>query len=1058
MKKTLLNYLLSAVFSMILIGGKCFAQLTIAEWNFPTTTADAIVDVFVPLNNAQVISTVGGTSAITYGTPAATTWSASATAWTTGSLVKWWEIQINTTGYYNLEISSKQYSSATGPRDFRVDYKIGAGAWTTLTGTITVATNFTTGVINNFALPVACENQPSVFLRWIMISNTSVGGATVGAGGNSKIDDINISANDALNHYRSIASGNWSNPAIWQASPTATWPGVAATYAPSRHSQTITISTGTTVTINSNASMDELTVQNGGTLNYASGSQTINDGATAVDFQVDGTFNDAGATSTIWSGAAPRWSLGANGTYIKSGATSAQTWRDNYNGGISTIPASAFWYVRKTSATNPSLTTTNNMFYPNLTIENVAGGNWATAAGSIFTGSTNFPTIKGNFDIGGVSGLGTVDFLCDNTNATPVQVQGDMYIRSGSTLRNNGTGFELFKNLTVDGSANYAAANARKFKFSGGNAQIIAGTGTLASFGVYQMQVTKSANDITLNRPVKVNNNLDLQWGIINSSNPNYMVVEDNATVTGPVSNVSFVRGPVRKLRDEAFTFPVGKNNDYQAIGFSAGPPGGGPTTFWTENFNTGAGWSLANVLGAEGSDPNFFQVTANEGGVTPPGCGVANNGNNTLHVTSVFFPSGGAAYDAGGLCGFLYCPQTNRRAQSPVINCTGRSTITLSFNFIGNGSGLVDNASLWYYDGAAWSMIAASLKSTVCGSGQGRWTAYSIVLPASADNNPNVRIGFKWENNDDGVGTDPSFAVDDIALSVTGTTDQFTAEYFYTNPQTPYGNSLLPNLAVISNCEYWILTRDVGTSNRLVTLSFDANSCGFQSDPANLVVANHNSGDWYDRGNGGYTASTVTSFAAQSVYGPFTLGSIVPLPLELLNFDAKYNNKTVDLKWITASEKNNDYFTVERTKDGKLFNEIAIVKGAGNSTSIHNYVAEDKNPANGISFYRLKQTDFNSSFSYSNLVAVEINNNLNALSYFYADAANSEILYMLAGEVDGDIKCDITDMFGRVVFSEDVISKGKEIIKLKLPEIAKGIYSLRLSNNSYIVVKKFFY
>jgi len=78
----------------------------------------------------------------------------------------------------------------------------------------------------------------------------------------------------------------------------------------------------------------------------------------------------------------------------------------------------------------------------------------------------------------------------------------------------------------------------------------------------------------------------------------------------------------------------------------------------------------------------------------------------------------------------------------------------------------LIDNATLWYNDGASWSQLSDPPKTSVCGNGQGLWTAYSIALPASANNNPNVRIGFQWINNDDGDATDPSFAVDDIAIS----------------------------------------------------------------------------------------------------------------------------------------------------------------------------------------------------------------------------------------------------------------------------------------------------
>jgi hypothetical protein len=196
------------------------------------------------------------------------------------------------------------------------------------------------------------------------------------------------------------------------------------------------------------------------------------------------------------------------------------------------------------------------------------------------------------------------------------------------------------------------------------------------------------------------------------------------------------------------------------------------PQTFWTETFATGAGWTLANVTGTEGSDPNFFTISSAEGGnITPnmgapTSCGVFSNGNNTMHVTSVFNPGGGAAYDAGGLCGFWYCPQTNRRAQSPVINCTGRSTITVTFSYIEGGQTTLDNATLWYFNGTTWAQIDDMPKTlTGCG-GQGLWVTRSIALPVSANNNANVRIGYRWVNNDDGAGTDPSFAVDNIALS----------------------------------------------------------------------------------------------------------------------------------------------------------------------------------------------------------------------------------------------------------------------------------------------------
>lgn len=191
---------------------------------------------------------------------------------------------------------------------------------------------------------------------------------------------------------------------------------------------------------------------------------------------------------------------------------------------------------------------------------------------------------------------------------------------------------------------------------------------------------------------------------------------------------------------------------------------------FYTENFNT-TSWTLNTVYGAEGSDPNFFTISDNEGGVLPPGCGVANNGNNTLHVTSVFAPTAGASYDAGGLCGILTCPQTNRGALSPTINCSGYSTIQLSFDYIENGDGSIDNASAWYFNGSTWSLLDDMPKTLICSTLQGQWAARTVNLPSSANNNPNVRIAFRWVNNDDGAGSDPSFAVDNVTLTATPST-----------------------------------------------------------------------------------------------------------------------------------------------------------------------------------------------------------------------------------------------------------------------------------------------
>lgn len=170
-----------------------WGQTTLVEWNFPNNPDNATVDLGIAVNLTKTISSNGGTSVVDYAATGATTNAANAQTWTTGSGAKWWEIEFETTGYGTITLSSKQRSSNTGPRDFKVQYKVGlAGTWTDVPVTVIVANDFTTGALTNVSIPGACDNQARVFFRWIMTSNTAVGGSAVAGTGTSRIDDISV--------------------------------------------------------------------------------------------------------------------------------------------------------------------------------------------------------------------------------------------------------------------------------------------------------------------------------------------------------------------------------------------------------------------------------------------------------------------------------------------------------------------------------------------------------------------------------------------------------------------------------------------------------------------------------------------------------------------------------------------------------------------------------------------------------------------------------------------------------------------------------------------------
>ncbi|RYZ23807.1 MAG: T9SS type A sorting domain-containing protein [Chitinophagaceae bacterium] len=145
-----------------------------------------------------------------------------ATGWDAGQDTKFWEMQVSTLGATNLTLSSLQGSSTTGPANFKVQYKVGTGgSYTDIPGATVALTTAvqagqlnTWGTISNVAVPVAAENQPVVFFRWIMTNNTSVNGGTVAATGTSRIAAVYVKGNYTgtvrtyVPGYQNLSTGN----------------------------------------------------------------------------------------------------------------------------------------------------------------------------------------------------------------------------------------------------------------------------------------------------------------------------------------------------------------------------------------------------------------------------------------------------------------------------------------------------------------------------------------------------------------------------------------------------------------------------------------------------------------------------------------------------------------------------------------------------------------------------------------------------------------------------------------------------------------------------------
>jgi len=169
------------------------------------------------------------------------------------------------------------------------------------------------------------------------------------------------------------------------------------------------------------------------------------------------------------------------------------------------------------------------------------------------------------------------------------------------------------------------------------------------------------------------------------------------------------------------------------------------------------------------------------------------------------------------------------------------------------------------------------------------------------------------------------------------------------------------------------------------------------------------------------------------------------PLPIELLNFTAEVIDSHVQLNWTTASENNNDYFNIEKSSDGIIFNSIYTINGAGNSTSIINYSAVDNDPSEGSSYYRLKQTDYNGDNSYSELVAIEFKSNNDFIFNIYPNPNNGEeINLQITANNNEEIFVIIHDRLGKEIYSKIIVTSinGSHVYTLDhAPKLNSGVY-----------------
>ncbi|MEL7426186.1 MAG: T9SS type A sorting domain-containing protein [Bacteroidota bacterium] len=176
-------------------------------------------------------------------------------------------------------------------------------------------------------------------------------------------------------------------------------------------------------------------------------------------------------------------------------------------------------------------------------------------------------------------------------------------------------------------------------------------------------------------------------------------------------------------------------------------------------------------------------------------------------------------------------------------------------------------------------------------------------------------------------------------------------------------------------------------------------------------------------------------------------------LPIELLDFQATaQDNYTTLLTWQTITEQNNEYFTLERSVDGKAFIALQKMPGAGFSNGELHYQTIDPNPQIGINYYRLRQTDFDGSSSLSEIQLAVFNaKDLRELS-IYPNPAREQVQVTIP-VVFKTGTLDIFDTNGRLIRTQPLTS-GASQITVSVRDIQAGTYLLRFTLDEEYLVK----
>ena len=358
---------------------------------------------------------------------------------------------------------------------------------------------------------------------------------------------------------------------------------------------------------------------------------------------------------------------------------------------------------------------------------------------------------------------------------------------------------------------------------------------------------------------------------------------------------------------------------------------------------------------------------TYNTSGITTYIAGnFANSGTYTHNNCTVVF-NGGSAQNISGLGTTFYKTTINNTLGGVTLGVATTITNTLTLT-----------SGKFYTAGNILTLGTASANATISGGGI---SSYVVAY----DNSGTIGYLKHFINSN----TSYTYPIGDATyytpLTFTLTSNSGLSNAYYIVYTKPIKIPGLSSTFTSYLTRFWEGTSS-GITTPVYSLTYTYNNLDIVGEEANLLPVKKSGSTWYKP-----TGSTFTTGIAQGT-GSVNTGTntltwtglstfsyiggagtqVTGLPIELVTFNGQKENRSNLLKWTTNSESNNDYFTIEKTNDGSIFETIGLLKGAGKSVFKNEYELNDFNFQKTINYYRLKQTDFDGNSTLSEIISID--------------------------------------------------------------------------------------